>query len=130
MSECLSEQDLIIENQRLNERVKELEELLRRKNGSNSRAYDEIRAMIISKVNKEVDLPPELEGWQNKDVRNRAERQIMRDLKWDLRIRRISDFRDEHIQPAKDYIEKYVISEELKRNRWKDYENIRTTRKL
>lgn len=115
----MSEQDLIIENQRLNERVKELEELLRRKNGSSSRAYDEIRAMIISKVNKEVDLPPELEGWQNKDVRNRAERQIMRDLKWDLRIRRIQDFRDEHIQLAKDYIDKYAIPEELKKNRWR-----------
>ena len=113
-------EDVKEENIKLKERIKELEELLRRKNGGNCRAYDEIRAMIINKVNKEVDLPPELEGWQNKGVRNRAERQIMSDLKWDLRVRRITDFRDEHIEPAKEYIENYVIPEELKKNRWRE----------
>lgn len=111
-------EEILEENKKLKERVKELEEILKRKNGSNSRAYDEIRAMIITKVSKEINIPEYLQNWQKKDLRNRAERKIMSDLKWDLRVRRVTDFRDEHIELAKDYIDKYVISEELKRNRW------------
>ncbi len=111
-------EEIIERNKKLEERVKELEELLKRKNSGSSRAYDEIRAMIISKVNKEVDMPDTLKEWQKKDLRSRAERQIMSDLKWDLRVRRIQDFRDEHIEPAKEYVDKYIIPEELKKNRW------------
>ena len=74
--------------------------------------------MIIEKVQKEVERPKELAEWQNKYTRQRAERQIVRDLKWDLRVRNISDFRSEHIQVAKKYIDNYVISEELKKSRW------------
>lgn len=112
-------EEIIEENKKLKERVKELEQILARKSGSSSRAYDEIRTMIINKVSKEVDLPPELEEWKNKDVRCRAERQIMSDLKWELRVRRVTDFRDEHIEPAKEYIENYTLSEELKKNKWR-----------
>ncbi len=114
----MSEQELIAENGKLKERVKELELLLQRKSSGSSRAYDEIRAMIIKKVDKEVELPEYLEDWQKKDTRQKAERQIMSDLKWDLRIRRIQDFRDENILPAKDYIEKYVLADNLKKSRW------------
>ena len=114
----MGEQELIAENGKLKERIKELEELLKRKSGSSSRAYDEIRAMIINKVSKEVDIPNNLQDWQKKDLRSRAERQIMSDVKWDLRVRRITDFRDEHIEPAKEYIDKYIIPKELKKNRW------------
>ena len=106
------------ENKELRKRIEELEILLKRKNGSSSRAYDEIRSMIIMKVDKEIEQPECLLDWQKKDDRQRAERQIMSDLKWDLRVRRIQDFRDEHIQPAKDYIEKYELPEELKKSRW------------
>lgn len=111
-------ENLVEENRQLKERVKTLEELLRRKEGSNSHAYNEIRAMIINKVGEEIKLSDTLENWQKRDVRGRAEKQIMRDLKWDLRIRKVTDFRDEHIGPAKEYIDNYVISDELKRNRW------------
>lgn len=114
----MSEQELIVENGKLKERIKELELLLQRKSNGSSRAYDEIRAMIIKKVDKEVEIPDYLENWQKKDTRQKAERQIMSDLKWDLRIRRIQDFRDENIEPAKEYIEKYVLSEELKKSKW------------
>ena len=65
--------------------------------------------MIIEKVQKEVELIEHLEGWQNKDTRQRAERQIMRDLKWDLRVRNISDFRMEHIEIARKYIDEYRL---------------------
>ena len=114
----MSEQELIVENGKLKERIKELELLLQRKSSGSSRAYDEIRAMIIKKVDKEVELPGYLEEWQKKDTRQKAERQIMSDLKWNLRIRRIQDFRDENIEPAEEYIEKYVLSEELKKSKW------------
>lgn len=114
----MNEQELIAENGKLKERVKELELLLQRKSSGSSRAYDEIRAMIIKKVDKEVELPEYLEDWQKKDTRQKAERQIMSDLKWDLRIRRTQDFRDENILPAKDYIEKYVLADNLKKSRW------------
>ena len=114
----MNEQELIAENGKLKERIKELELLLQRKSNGSSRAYDEIRAMIIKKVDKEVEIPDYLEDWQKKDTRQKAERQIMSDLKWDLRIRRIQDFRDENIEPAKEYIEKYVLSEELKKSKW------------
>lgn len=114
----MSEQELIEENGKLKERIQELELLLKRKSGGSSRAYDEIRAMIIKKVDKEVELPNNLEEWQKKDDRQRAERQIMSDLKWDLRVRRIQDFRDEHIQQAKEYIDTYILSDELKKSRW------------
>ena len=114
----MNEQELIAENGKLKERIKELELLLQRKSNGSSRAYDEIRAMIIKKVDKEVEIPDYLEDWQKKDTRQKAERQIMSDLKWDLRIRRIQDFRDENIEQAKEYIEKYVLSEELKKSKW------------
>lgn len=114
----MNEQEIIAENIKLKERVKELELLLQRKSNGSSRAYDEIRAMIIKKVDEEIEKPEQLLEWQIKDDRQRAERQIMSDLKWDLRIRRIQDFRDEHIELAKDYVEKYVLSDELKKSRW------------
>ena len=107
-------QEVLDENYKLKERIKELELLLKRKSNGSSRAYDEIRAMIITKVDKEIEHPEGLLDWQKKDDRSRAERQIMSDLKWDLRIRRIQDFRDEHIEKAKEYI----LPEELKKSRW------------
>lgn len=106
------------ENRKLKERVEELELLLQRKNGSSSRAYEQIRAMTITKVEKEVEEPEGLKDWQKKDDKSRAERQIMSDLKWDLRVRRIQDFRDEHIEQAKEYIKNYILPEELKKSKW------------
>lgn len=113
-------EEVLEENKKLKERIKELEGILKRKSGSSSRAYDEIRAMIINKVDKEVIIPDYLEDWQKRDDRARAERQIMSDLKWDLRVRRIQDFRDEHIEKAKEYIDNYILSEELKTSRWRN----------
>ena len=111
-------EEIIEENKKLKERIEELEVILQRKRGSSSRAYDEIRAMIIKKVDKEIEKPEQLLDWQIKDDRQRVERQIMSDLKWDLRIRRIQDFRDENIEQAKEYLEKYIIPEALKKSRW------------
>jgi len=111
-------EEVLEENKRLKERVEFLERLLDRKNAGHSGAYNSIREMIIAKVEKEVDIPVYLEDWQRKDTLQKAERQIMSDLKWDLRVRRIEDFRTEHIEPAKEYIEKYELAEDLKKSRW------------
>lgn len=113
----MSYEELEKENKDLKERVQELELLLKRKSAGSSRAYDEIRAMIIRKVDKEVEIDI-IKGQEKRWTRKIAEKQIMSDLKWDLRIRRVADFRDEHIQPAKEYIENYVLSDELKKSRW------------
>lgn len=109
----------------LEQRVKELEKenaklkmIIERGNRGNSNAYNTIRMEIIAKVDKEIEIPENLENWQKKDVRSRAERQIMRDLKWDLHVRQISDFRAEHIEPAIDYIQNYELAEDLKKSRW------------
>lgn len=112
----MSNEELIAENSKLREEIKQLKELLKRKSGSNSRAYEEIRAMIIAKVNKEVEVDL-IDGIERDWTRKRAEKQIMSDLKWDLRVRRIADFRDEHIEQAREYLKKYEIPEELKKSR-------------
>ena len=111
-------ESVIEENIKLKKRVEELEELLKRKSGSNSRAYDEIRAMIISKVKQEVEIDI-VDGIERNWTRKIAEKRIMSDLKWDLRIRRVTDFRDENIQEAKKYLEEYKIPEELKKSKWR-----------
>lgn len=95
-------EEIIEENKKLEERVEFLERLLNRKNSGHSSAYNAIREMIIQKVEKEVSIPEYLEDWQKKETRQRDERQIMSDLKWEIRVRRIEDFRSEHIEPAKE----------------------------
>ena len=97
-------EDLLEENKKLKEKVAELEAIINRGSSGNTGAYSIIRGMIIQKVEKEVNIPEHLESWQKKDTRQRAERQIMRDLKWDLRVRNIADFRSEHIEKAREYI--------------------------
>ena len=114
----MSEVELLEENKRLKERIKTLETLLNRKSAGHASAYNAIREMIVEKVRQEVNIADYLEDWQKKDTLQKAERQIMSDLKWDLRVRRIEDFRAEHVEPAKEYIENYVLAEELKKSRW------------
>lgn len=114
----MSEQEMLNKIKELEERNEFLESVIARGSSGNTSAYNAIRLMIIEKVKNEVEQPEGLEEWQNESTRQKAERQIMRDLKWDLRIRTISDFRSEHIQPAKEYIEKYIVPEELKKSRW------------
>ena len=114
----MSNEELIAENKELKEKIAFLESVINRGSSGNTSAYNSIRMMIIEKVQKEIEHPQGLADWQIKDDKSRAERQIMRDLKWDLRVRNISDFRSEHIQPAKEYIDKYILPEELKKSRW------------
>lgn len=113
----MSEQEMLNKIKELEERNKFLESVIAKGSSGNISAYNSIRLMIIEKVNKEVELD-NIDGQEKRWTRERAERQIMRDLKWDLRVRTISDFRSEHIQPAKEYIEKYILPEELKKSRW------------
>lgn len=114
----MNEQEMLNKIKKLEERNRFLESLIVRGNSENTNAYHTIRLMIIEKVRKEVEQPEGLEEWQNKDTRQRAERKILADLKWDMRIRTIGDFKVEHIQPAKEYIKGYILPEDLKKSRW------------
>lgn len=96
------------ENQELKERIEFLEKIISKGNAGNSSAYSAIRLAIVEKVDKEFDVT-KFEDWQRKWEIQKAQRQIMRDLKWDMHIRQISDFRQEHIEPAKEYIANYKI---------------------
>lgn len=108
----MSEQELIEENKKLKERVAYLENIISRGNSGNCEAYNNIRGMIINKVQKEVDLS-KYEEWQRKHKRQQFERRVMRDLLWEIRVRRISELRPEHIKPAEEFIEKYKFQEDL-----------------
>ena len=114
----MSEQEMLDKIKELEERNKFLESIVNRGSSGNTSAYNAIRLMIIEKVQKEVEQPENLKDWQKKDDRQRAERRIMSDLKWDIRVRNISDFRAEHIELAKEYINNYVLPDELKKSRW------------
>lgn len=113
----MSEQEMIDKIKELEEKNKFLESVVNRGSSGNASAYNAIRLMIVEKVNKEVETDI-VNGQEKRWTRQRAERQIMRDLKWDLRVRNISDFRAEHIEPAKEYINNYVLAEDLKKSRW------------
>ncbi len=105
-------EEIIEENKRLKERIKTLEEIISRGTSGSSSAYSAIRAMIVEKVSKEFNVL-QFEEWQRKHKRSVMERQIMDDLKWDLRVRTINDFRTEHIEKAKEYIDNYMIPEKI-----------------
>ncbi len=114
-------------SQKLLKRIEELEEenkrlkrMLNMNRSDKVGAYNEIRQMIRMKVEDEnVPLDyNEISGEYYDWTKKCAERQIMRDLKWDLRVRVVTDFTQEHIQPAKEYIENYVLPEKYKKSRW------------
>lgn len=102
----MSNEELIEENKQLKERIIYLENIINRGNAGNSTAYSTIRGMIINKVKSEYDVS-QFEEWQRKNKIQVAERNLMSDLKWELKVRRISDFRTEHIKQAEEYINNY-----------------------
>ncbi len=73
----MSESELIGENNKLRERVAFLENIVNRGSSGNTSAYNAIRLMIIEKVQKEIEQPENLEDWQKKDDRQRAEKEDM-----------------------------------------------------
>lgn len=103
--------DLEEENKQLKERIKYLENIINRGNSGNSTAYNTIRGMIINKVSKEIDFTQYKDEWTKKHKRQQYERQLMRDLLWEIRVRRVSELRAEHINPAEKYIENYKFVE-------------------
>jgi hypothetical protein len=114
----MSNEELLKENQELKERIELLERTIGRENSGNTGTYNKIRTMIIEKVKKEVEQD-KLENGNTYDwTRKRAEKKVMSDLKWDLRVRNISDFRAEHIEQAKEYINNYTLPDEYKKSRW------------
>lgn len=114
----MSNEELLEENQKLKERIAVLEKTIARGNSGNIGVYNQIRIMIIEKVEKEVEQDKLENGNTYNWTRKRAEKKIMSDLKWDLRVRTISDFKSEHIEQAKEYINNYVLADEYKKSRW------------
>jgi len=102
----MTEQEMLDRIKELEEENKSLKDLLNRGNSGHTSAYNSIRAMIIAKVEKEIDFS-QIEEWNVKFKRQKCERQIMRDLLWEIRVRRVSDLREEHIKKAEEYIKNY-----------------------
>lgn len=65
--------------------------------------YQIITSPISDKVYKEV------KETLKRNTKQALKRKIMDDLKWDLHVRYANDFKVEHIEPAKEYIDKYKI---------------------
>lgn len=109
---------ILEENRRLKEENEMLKRTLERKLTSGSMsAYETIRSMIFDFVNKEV------EKTTNGKQRSNLRRKIIDDMKWDLRVRTINDFKVEDISRAKEYLENYKIDEyyymqEVSQNGW------------
>ena len=102
-------ENLIEENKKLKEKIAFLENIINRGNKGNISTYNTIRGMIINKVANEYDLSQfgELEKWERERKIEGAERNLMSDLKWELRVRRTRDFREDHIKLAEEYIKEY-----------------------
>ena len=64
--------------------------------------------MIIEKVKKDIDLS-KFEDWQRKHKRQQFERQVMRDLLWEIRVRRVTELKTEHIKQAEEFIKNYIF---------------------
>lgn len=104
------ENEILEENKRLKERVQYLENILNRGNSSNSEAYSIIRGMIINKVKNELKIP-EKQQWRKDSYIKQIERRVMKDLLWEIHVRRVAELRTEHIESAEKYIKNYVLPE-------------------
>lgn len=105
----MTNEELVRENKELKERIEFLEKVINKGNAGNSSAYSTIRLAIIEKADKDFDVS-QFDGWKRKMEVQKMQRQIMRDLKWDMHIRQISDFRAEHVEKAKEYIAGYKFN--------------------
>lgn len=109
----MSDEELFEENKKLKEKIELLEKALYRKHTNNRDAYIQIKDLIAQKIEKEV--PQDVVGnRRSNSARRQAQRQCMNDLKWDLRVRNVADFTEEHIEQAKKYLETYKVSEKYK----------------
>ena len=99
-------EELIAENKELKETIKQLEEMIYSGGDVAKKVANKIRFMIREKVNKECK--------KDNFLREKARRQLMQDLKWDLRIRTNDDFEQKHIEEAREYMANYEIDEFFK----------------
>lgn len=107
----MSENELLEENKKLKEEVKQLKKLLENRiMNTNTTAYGVIASLIADKVNKEVH-----ESFNH--CKQTLKRKIMDDVKWELHVRYTSDFIKKHIEPAKEFINNYEIEDFYKKER-------------
>lgn len=94
------------ENKRLKEENEELKRLMKSKITAGSMTpYQIIASTISHKVYDEVSKNIK------QMTKQRLKRKIMEDLKWELRVRYANDFKEEHIESAKAYIDNYKIDD-------------------
>lgn len=106
----MSESELLEENKKLKEENEELKRLMKSRITAGSMTpYQIIASTISHKVYEEVK---DSFGQMTKQS---LKRKIMEDLKWELRVRYANDFKEEHIEPAKEYINNYKIDEFYKK---------------
>ena len=103
----MSENELLLEKiKKLEEENKLLRNTIERKITSGSiTAYETIRNMIFEYVDQKVFKTT------NGNQRSNLRRKIVDDMKWDLRVRTINDFKVEDIPRAKEYLENYKIDD-------------------
>ena len=106
----MTEQEMLDKIKELEERNQFLENIVSRGNAGYYGAYNTIRGMIINKVKNEVIVPEE-QKWRERNYIGQKERQIMRDLLWNIRVRRVTELRTEHIKQAEEFVNDYKFEE-------------------
>ncbi len=104
LSENIDKLELMKEIETLRKENEELRYILNSKISRNSlSAYEIVAKMVANKVYDEVR---EDVGC---NVRTSLKRKLMDDLKWDLRVRKATNFTQEHIPQVEDYLKKYTF---------------------
>lgn len=101
------------ENKRLKEENEELKRLMKSKIIAGSMTPYQIIASTIS--NKVYD---EVKGSFKQATKQSIKRKIMDDLKWELHVRYANDFKEEHIESAKAFIDNYKIDDFYKKEEY------------
>lgn len=107
LMERLDKVELINQIEGLKKENEFLKNLLERKVSSSSiSAYEVVSRMVANKVYDEVmeDV--------GSHIKTSLKRKLMDDLKWDLRVRKATDFTQEHIAQVEEYIKNYKFDKQ------------------
>lgn len=107
LMERLDKVKLINQIEELTKENSFLKNLLERKVSSSSiSAYEVVSRMVANKVYDEVREDV------GSNVKTSLKRKLMDDLKWDLRVRKATDFTQNHIPKVEEYIKNYTFDKQ------------------
>ena len=107
LMERLDRVELINKIEELTKENSFLKNLLERKVSSSSlSAYEVVSRMVANKVYDEVREDV------GSHIKTSLKRKLMDDLKWDLRVRKATDFTQEHITKVEEYIKNYELDKQ------------------